>query len=59
MAGVFIGETFTQKNMPQVGAAIVAGDFGPHPISIVRTPYRTSNLIIEAWPAATGIKLIS
>jgi hypothetical protein len=53
MPGVFFGESFANKNMTQVTAAIGANNFRSMAIGIRYSFHCPWNFIIETWPAAT------
>ena len=58
MADVFLGKPLAQENMSQMCTAIIADNFGSHPISILNPFYRSFNFIIKTGPAAMRIELV-
>ncbi len=56
MAGIFRREAFAGEHMPEMRVTIGAYDFDPPAISIGNPFYRTGDFIVEARPAAMGIK---
>ena len=58
MPRVLRGEAFAFKDVAQVAFAIRTDDFNPAAIRIRVLVDRPGDLIIEAGPSATGLKLI-
>lgn len=58
MSCVFWGETFSAKNMPEVGAAGSTLDLGAISIRIEQFLYCAGDGIVKTGPTATGIEFI-
>ena len=58
MAGVLGRQAFALKNMPQVGAAVLADDLHPVAVGIGLAAHHARQGIVEGGPAAPGIELV-
>lgn len=58
MAGVLGRQAFALKNMPQVGAAVLANDLHPVAVGIGLATHHARQGIVEGGPAAPGIELV-
>jgi hypothetical protein len=52
VADIFVGKTFTLKNMAEMATAIGTDNFHSPTVGIRLTAHRVVNLIIKTWPAA-------
>ena len=58
VAGVLGRQAFTLKNMPQMGAAVLADDLHPVAVGIGLATHHARQGIVEGRPAAPGIELV-
>ena len=58
MASVFRGQSLAFENVTQMPATILTEDFDPVAVSVSLPPHSTFDFIVEARPAAAGLKLV-
>lgn len=58
MAGVLGGEVLTGEDVAEVGRAGIANDLGTLTVGIGDATNSSRDFGVEAWPAATGVKLV-
>lgn len=58
MAGIFLRKSFSDEDVPEMPAAMVAEDLGAAAVGVGLAAHGPGDLIIKAGPAAAGVELV-
>lgn len=58
MSSIFLGKTFSRKNVAEMRLAICAGNFGARAVDVDGFFYCARDFIIKTWSTTSGRKFI-